>query len=121
MLAALKRSRKEVIAQIDGIVPRQGGGSFLEKRQTVEQFLHLLSLWLRDSLAVVSGRKEFVYNVDLMERLERFSAKFGTPAGLLSSLRSVDAAMRNTRLQLQLRPVLLTMMVEIEEALVQPS
>jgi DNA polymerase-3 subunit delta' len=117
MLAALKRSRREVIAQIDGIIPRQGGGSFLEKRQTVEQFLHLLSLWLRDALAVVSGHKEFVYNVDLMERLERFSTKFGTPAGLLASLGAVDAAMRNTRLQLQLRPVLLTMMMEIEEAL----
>jgi hypothetical protein len=105
------------MAQIDSLIPRAGGGSFLEKRQSVEQFLHLLSLWLRDALAICSGSTGSVYNIDQIERLEKFTTKFATPQKLIAAMRAVDIAKRNTRLQLQLRPVLLTMMMDIEEAL----
>lgn len=121
MLAGVSKDRRGVMVQIDSLIPRAGGGSFLEKRQTVEQFLHLLSLWLRDALAVCSGSTQSVYNIDQLERIEKFTAKFGTPQKILAALRAVDIAKRNTRLQLQLRPVLLTMMMDIEEALVGSS
>jgi DNA polymerase III subunit delta' len=117
MLAGVTKNRQGVMAQIDSLIPRAGGGSFLEKRQSVEQFLHLLSLWLRDALAICSGSTGSVYNIDQIERLEKFAAKFATPQKLIAAMRAVDIAKRNTRLQLQLRPVLLTMMMDIEEAL----
>ena len=117
MLAGVTRNRQGVMAQIDSLIPRAGGGSFLEKRQSVEQFLHLLSLWLRDALAISSGSAGSVYNIDQIERIEKFTTKFATPQKLITAMRAVDIAKRNTRLQLQLRPVLLTMMMDIEDAL----
>lgn len=117
---ALTRSRKNALEQVDSFLPRRGG-TFLEKRQNVEQILQLLELWLRDALAISTGAKDSVFNIDQLERLERFASKFGEPMGLLEAVRAVDAAKRKVALQLQLRPVLLELVIELDRALVKSS
>jgi DNA polymerase-3 subunit delta' len=113
----LTKSRKNMLTEIDGFLPRFGGGSFLEKRQTVEQLLHLLSLWLRDALAISSGSSDQIFNNDQIDTLKAFTAKFGKPANIVKALHAVEIAQRNVALQLQLRPVMLQMTMDIEEAL----
>ena len=114
----LSQSRKNALAEIDNFLPRAGGGSFLEKRQTVEQLLHLLTLWLRDALAISSGSEEYIFNNDQIDDLKRFTSRFGVPLNIVKALRAVEIAQRNVRLQLQLRPVVLQMVMEMEEALI---
>ncbi|MFI5262920.1 MAG: ATP-binding protein [Candidatus Kapaibacterium sp.] len=145
LLMGLSRSRKNALAEIDNFLPRAGGGSFLEKRQTVEQLLHLLTLWLRDALALstvgATGRSsnlettktsqdeqplaptrdsadEYLFNIDQLDYLKRFTAKFGNPRNIANALRTVEIAQRNVRLQLQLRPVVLQMVMDLEVALI---
>jgi len=113
----LTKSRKNMLAEIDNFLPRFGGGSFLEKRQAVEQLLHLLTLWLRDALAISSGSDEYIFNNDQLYTLKNFTAKFGKPANIVKALHIIEIAQRNVALQLQLRPVVLQMAMDIEEAL----
>jgi DNA polymerase-3 subunit delta' len=114
----LSQSRKNALSEIDNFLPRAGGGSFLEKRQTVEQLLHLLTLWLRDALAISSGSEEYLFNNDQLDDLKKFTSRFGVPRNIVKALRSVEIAQRNVRLQLQLRPVVLQMVMDMEEALI---
>jgi DNA polymerase-3 subunit delta' len=113
----LSKSRKNTITEMDNFLPRAGGGSFLEKRQMLEQLLHLLTLWLRDALAISSGSNEYIFNNDQIDVLKNFTAKFGNPAGIVKALHIIEIAQRNVALQLQLRPVVLEMAMDIEEAL----
>jgi DNA polymerase-3 subunit delta' len=114
----LSRSRRNAIAEIDNFLPRAGGGSFLEKRQTVEQLLHLLTLWLRDALAISSGSEEYLFNNDQLDDLKKFTSRFGVPGNIVKALRTVETAQRNVHLQLQLRPVVLQMIMDMEQALI---
>ncbi len=114
----LSQSRKNALAEIDNFLPRAGGGSFLEKRHTVEQLLHLLTLWLRDALAISSGSEEYIFNNDQLDDLKRFTSRFGVPINIVKALRAVEIAQRNVHLQLQLRPVVLQMVIDMEAALV---
>jgi DNA polymerase-3 subunit delta' len=114
----LSQSRKNALTEIDNFLPRAGGGSFLEKRHTVEQLLHLLTLWLRDALAISSGSEEYIFNNDQLDDLKRFTSRFGVPLNIVKALRAVEIAQRNVRLQLQLRPVVLQMVIEMEAALI---
>jgi DNA polymerase-3 subunit delta' len=118
LLMGLSKSRKNALAEIDNFLPRAGGGSFLEKRQTVEQLLHLLTLWLRDALAIASGNEDYLFNVDQLDYLKRFNAKFGNPKNIANALRTIEIAQRNVRLQLQLRPVVLQLVIDMEQALI---
>ncbi len=113
----LSKSRKNAVDEIDKIIPKRGG-AFLEKRQNVEQMLDLLELWLRDALALSSGAESAVFNADQLEDLRRFTSRFGNPSGLVTAIHAVDAAKRKVFLQLQLRPVLLELIMELERALV---
>lgn len=119
----LTHSRKNALAEIDNFLPRGGGaGTFLEKRQTAEQLLHLLSLWLRDALALASGSSDlYLFNIDQRDALNRFVEKFGDPKGIVEALGHVRIAERNVSLQLQLRPVFLQMIIDIEKALKKKS
>ncbi len=121
LLMGLSKSRKNALAEIDNFLPRAGGGSFLEKRQTVEQLLHLLTLWLRDALALASGSDQYLFNIDQLDYLKRFTTKFGNPRNIANALRTVEVAQRNVRLQLQLRPVVLQMVMDLEQALIPRS
>jgi DNA polymerase III subunit delta' len=116
----LSRSRKNLIAELDGIIPRRGS-EFMERRQTVEQLLRLFAVWFRDALALVSGNKESVINTDLMEDLTKFTSRFGDPSRLVSALHIVQRAANDTRLQLQLREVLIAMSIELEETLLMKA
>ena len=117
----LTQSRRNALAEIDKFLPRAGGGSFLEKRHTVEQLLHLLTLWLRDALALASGSEEYIFNNDQLDDLKRFTSRFGSPLNIVKALRSVEIAQRNVHLQLQLRPVVFQMVMDLEEALIPQS
>jgi len=151
----LSRSRRNALAEIDNFLPRAGGGSFLEKRQTVEQLLHLLTLWLRDALVLTSAQRivppskggvgvvdseseinrnqppptpllekegeKYLFNNDQLEDLKKFTAVFDEPRNIVKALRSVEIAQRNVRLQLQLRPVVLQMVMDMEQALIPQS
>ncbi|MBS1902119.1 MAG: AAA family ATPase [Bacteroidetes bacterium] len=116
----LTRSRKNALDEIDKFLPRRGG-AFLEKRQNVEQMLQLLELWLRDALALASGAGSVVFNVDQLDALERFTSRFGNPAALIEAIHSVHAAKRNVALQLQLRPVMLELVMDLERSLVSTT
>ena len=111
----LSRSRKNLIAEIDELVPRRG--DYMERRQTVEQLLRLLALWFRDALSIVSDRPELVINNDLSEDLRKFTARFNDPAQLAKALHLIALAQNDTRLQLQLREILITLSAELEETL----
>lgn len=116
----LTRSRKNALDEIDKFLPRRGG-AFLEKRQNVEQMLQLLELWLRDALALASGAGGVVFNVDQLDALERFTSRFGNPAALIEAIHAVHAAKRNVALQLQLRPVMLELVMDLERSLVSTT
>jgi DNA polymerase-3 subunit delta' len=109
--------RSKTIEEMNNFLPRAGGGTFLEKRQTVEQLLHLLALWLRDALALSSGGEEYLFNNDQLTELKSFVSKFGAPRNIISALRAVEIAQRNVHLQLQLRPVMLELIIELERTL----
>ncbi|MDP4221146.1 MAG: hypothetical protein Q8896_11990, partial [Bacteroidota bacterium] len=76
------------------------------------------TLWLRDALALVAGSDEYLFNSDQLDDLKRFTSRFGSPRGIVQALRSVETAQRNVRLQLQLRPVVLQLVIDLEQALV---
>ncbi|MEI8134063.1 MAG: AAA family ATPase [bacterium] len=111
--------RTKAVEELNKIAPR--GGGFLEKRQAVEQILQLLTLWLRDALAIVTGSEEYLFNSDQLETLKRFVSGFGTPAGIVKALHVIEQTEIHIKLQLQLRPVILQMAMEIEEALTNPN
>lgn len=112
----LSRSRKNLVAEIDKIIPRRGT-EFMERRQMVEQILRLFAIWFRDALALVSNNKENIINTDLMDDLVKFTTKFNDPSRLVRALHIVKNATFDTLLQLQLREVLITMSIELEETL----
>ncbi len=120
----LSKSRRNAVLEINKLLPRSGG-NFLEKRQAVEQCLVLLMLWLRDALALSvandnrSDAENEIINLDQLEDLRKFVARFGEPRGIIAAIASVDRAMYYAKLQLQLRPVMLQLVVELETALVQ--
>jgi hypothetical protein len=117
----LSKNRQNALIEIDKVIPKRGGGSFLEKRQNVEQLLELLQLWLRDALAIAVGSEDKIFNADQLDDLKRFTAKFGSPKALVEAIHSIEAAKRKVYLQLQLRPVMLELVMELEKALVASS
>ena len=116
----LSKSRKNALDVIDKFLPRRGG-SFLEKRQNVEQMLQLLELWLRDALAISSGAESAVFNIDQLDDLRRFTSRFGAPSALIEAIRAVELAKRKVSLQLQLRPVILELVIDLERTFLSPS
>lgn len=114
----LSRSRASAAKEIDLFLPRSGGGKFLERRQAVEQRLALLALWLRDALALSTKADAQIVNIDQMDALTRFSQRFGDPYRITRALAAIDRARHLTHLQVQLRPVMLQLVMELEEALV---
>ncbi len=114
----LSKSRRNAALEVDKILPRSGGGKFLEKRQAVEQCLTLLTLWLRDALAISTKAESEIINLDQLEDLRKFVTRFGEPRRIIAAIASVDRAMHHAKLQLQLRPVMLQLVVELEAALV---
>ncbi len=113
----LSRSRKNATVEVDRFLPRSAGGSYLEKRQAVEQRLMLLTLWLRDALALATKAEHEIINLDQKEALVRFVSRFGDPQRIIVAIGCIDRAMQLTRLQLQLRPVMLSLIVDLEAAL----
>jgi DNA polymerase-3 subunit delta' len=113
----LSRSRKNASQQIDLFLPRTGGGNYLEKRQAVEQRLTLLTLWLRDALAMSTEADEEIINLDQKDALTRFVSRFGDPEKIVHAIHHIERAQTRARLQLQLRPVMLQLIVDLEEAL----
>jgi hypothetical protein len=95
----------------------------LEKRQAVEQCLVLLTLWLRDALALsvakdsVADQANEIINLDQLEDLKKFVARFGDPHRIIDAIASVDRAMHHAKMQLQLRPVMLQLVADLETAL----
>jgi DNA polymerase-3 subunit delta' len=115
----LSRSRKNALHEIDIFLPRSSAGSFLEKRQAVEQRLILLMLWLRDALAISTGSGEQIINIDQREDLDRFVSRFGDPDRIIQAIRAIERAQSLTRQQVQLRPMMLDLVMSLEDALVQ--
>ncbi|HET6401914.1 MAG TPA: AAA family ATPase [Candidatus Kapabacteria bacterium] len=114
----LSKSRRNAALEIDKFLPRSGGGKFLEKRQAVEQRLVLLTLWLRDALALSTKAEGEIINRDQLEDLTKFVARLGEPRRIIAAIASVDRAMHRVKLQLQLRAVMMELVVELEQALV---
>jgi DNA polymerase-3 subunit delta' len=118
----LSKSRRNAVTEINKLLPRSGG-SFLEKRQAVEQCLVLLILWLRDALALsvakdsVTEQNNEIINLDQLEDLKKFVARFGDPHRIIDAIASVDRAMHHAKMQLQLRPVMLQLVADLETAL----
>lgn len=117
----LSRSRKNALHEIDIFLPRSSAGSFLEKRQAVEQRLILLTLWLRDALAISTDSSEQIINIDQREDLDRFVSRFGEPDRIIKAIRAVERAQSLTRQQVQLRPMMLDLVMGLESALVSPA
>jgi DNA polymerase III subunit delta' len=117
----LSRSRKNALHEIDIFLPRSSAGSFLEKRQAVEQRLILLTLWLRDALAISTDSSEQIINIDQREDLDRFVSRFGEPDRIIQAIRAVERAQGLTRQQVQLRPMMLDLVMGLESALVSPA
>lgn len=113
----LSKSRLRAAQQIDVFLPRSGAGKFLERKQATERRLALLALWLRDALALATQAEAQIVNLDQMEALTRFVGRFGDPRRIARALSSVDRATHLVRLQLQLRPVMLQLVLELEETL----
>ena len=113
----LSKSRRNAVKEIDVFIPRAGGGSFLEKRVAVEQRLLLLALWLRDALALATNSDDRIINLDQRTDLDRFVSRFGDPPSIIKAIRAVEKAQSQTRMQLQLRPVMLNLVMELEGAL----
>jgi hypothetical protein len=83
----------------------------------------LLTLWLRDALALSvsngsANEGSEIINLDQMEDLRKFVARFGDSKRIIAAIASVDRAMHQAKLQLQLRPVMLQLVAELETALV---
>lgn len=114
----LSRSRRNAAQQIDLFLPRTGGGKFLDKRLAVEQRLTLLTLWLRDALALSTAASDEIINLDQKDALERFVKNFGDPRRIIEAIRAIERAQQLTRLQVQLRPVMLSLVADLETALV---
>lgn len=114
----LSRSRKNALHEIDIFLPRSSAGSFLEKRQAVEQRLVLLMLWLRDALAISTDSGDLIVNIDQREDLDRFVSRFGEPERIIQAIRAVQRAQSLTRQQVQLRPMMLDLVIGLESALV---
>lgn len=114
----LSRSRKNALHEIDIFLPRSSAGSFLEKRQAVEQRLILLMLWLRDALAIATDSKDQIINIDQREDLDRFVGRFGEPNRIIEAIRAVERTQHLTRQQIQLRPMMLDLVMGLERALV---
>lgn len=112
----LSRSRRSALKEIDAFVPRTSG-SFLEKRTAVEQRLQLLALWLRDALALTSEARQEIINQDQLDALERFVSRFGEPARIIEALKAVERAQGLARAQVQLRPLMIDLIMELENAL----
>lgn len=117
----LSRSRKNALHEIDIFLPRSSAGSFLEKRQAVEQRLFLLMLWLRDALAISTESGDQIINIDQREDLDRFVSRFGDPERIIRAMRAVERAQSLTRQQVQLRPMMLDLVMGLESALVTPA
>lgn len=117
----LSKSRRNAALEVDKFLPRSGGGKFLEKRQAVEQRLGLLTLWLRDALALSTKAEGEIINRDQLEDLTKFVARLGEPRRIIAAIASVDRAMHRVKLQLQLRAVMLELVVELEQALVMTN
>jgi DNA polymerase III subunit delta' len=115
----LSRSRKNALHEIDIFLPRSSAGSFLEKRQAVEQRLILLMLWLRDALAISTDSIEQIINIDQRDDLDRFVSRFGQPDKIIQAIRAVERAQMLTRQQVQLRPMMLDLVMGLESALVE--
>lgn len=115
----LSRSRKNALHEIDIFLPRSSAGSFLEKRQAVEQRLILLMLWLRDALAISTDSSEQIINIDQREDLDRFVSRFGQPEKIIQAIRAVERAQSLARQQVQLRPMMLDLVMGLESALVE--
>jgi len=113
----LSQNRRNALKEIDGFVPRAGGGKYLEKRAAVEQRLVLLALWLRDALAMTTDSAERIINLDQREDLEKFVARFGQPKRIIRAIKAVESAHSQARMQLQLRPVMINLVLELETAL----
>lgn len=113
----LSKSRRNAALEIDKFLPRSGGGKFLEKRQAVEQRLELLTLWLRDALALSANAEGEIINRDQLEDLSKFVVRLGEPRRIIAAIASVDRAMHRVKLQLQLRAVMMELVVELEQAL----
>ncbi len=118
----LSKSRRNAVLEINKLLPRSGG-NFLEKRQAVEQCLVLLTLWLRDALALsvakggLASEDREIINLDQKDDLMKFVSRFGDPRRIIAAIASVDRAMYHARMQLQLRPVMLQLVAELEVAL----
>jgi len=118
----LSKSRRNAVTEINKLLPRSGG-NFLEKRQAVEQCLVLLTLWLRDALALsvvkdkMSDTENEIINLDQLEDLKKFVTRFGDAHRIIDAMAAVDRAMHHAKLQLQLRPVMLQLVVDLELAL----
>src|SRR5581483_8971536 len=93
----LSKSRKNAAVEIDKFLPRSGGSRFLEKRQAVEQRLLLLTLWLRDALALSTGSEDEIINQDQVEDLQKFVSRFGEPKSIIAAIGCVDRAMHRTK------------------------
>lgn len=115
----LSRSRKNALHEIDIFLPKSGAGSFLEKRQAVEQRLTLLALWFRDALALSTEAKDQIINIDQTEDLTKFVSKFGEPTRIIEAIRAVERAQMLTRQQVQLRPLMLDLVMGLETALLR--
>ncbi len=113
----LSKSRRNAAMEIDRFLPRGSGGSFLEKRHAVEQRLLLLTLWLRDALALSTNAEEQLFNLDQQEDLRKFVTRFGVPSKIIAAIRAVENAQKLVRMQVQLRPVMLGLVAELELAL----
>jgi DNA polymerase-3 subunit delta' len=115
--SALSRSRKTALAEISIFLPKAAGGSFIEKRVAVEQRLLLLTLWLRDALALATNAATFIINNDQREDLDKFVLNFGNPSKIIRAIGAVEKAQGLTRMQLQLRPVMIGLVMDLEAAL----
>ncbi|HYM21373.1 MAG TPA: AAA family ATPase [Candidatus Kapabacteria bacterium] len=120
LLMGLSHNRRSALAEIDTFLPKRGG-AFLKNRQNVEQILQLLELWLRDALAIASGAEKDVFNIDQLDYLQRFTKKFGSLPRIVEAIHFVEEAKRKVFLQLQLRPVMLELVMNLEQALIPAS
>jgi hypothetical protein len=78
-------------------------------------------LWLRDALAISTDSSEQIINIDQREDLDRFVSRFGEPDRIIQAIRAVERAQSLTRQQVQLRPMMLDLVMGLENALVSPA
>ena len=68
-------------------------------------------------LSNVTDSAERIINLDQREDLEKFVARFGQPKRIIRAIKAVENAHSQARMQLQLRPVMLNLVLELETAL----